>query len=174
MTRASLRPRVRSAVTALVALLVGLAAIAQSTDDAAPALHAPTPAGFAVVEVVLDTGATPLAAWQIELTTSARLVGIEGGDHPAYAKPAFYDPAALSDAGGGRIILAAFNTAAPADLPTGPTLIARFHVAVDGGDAAPTIRTTRLIVAADAAGDPIPGTSASVRFADDTRPGGTR
>jgi hypothetical protein len=58
------------------------------------------------VDVYIDTGDQPLAAFQFELTSNAKIVGIENGvldDTPPY-----YDPAALQ---GGRIIVADFTTA---------------------------------------------------------------
>jgi hypothetical protein len=85
---------------------------------------------FATLDVTIDPHGTPLAAWQVEVTADAaavKLAGIEGGDHPAYREPAFYDPAALNQ---NRVILAAFNTSA--DLPSKTFRAARLHVQIAG------------------------------------------
>ncbi|MCX5671268.1 MAG: hypothetical protein NTU94_08140 [Planctomycetota bacterium] len=85
---------------------------------------------FAAVDVWIDSGAQALAAWQFELaaeTGSVKIVGIEGGEHPAFKTPPYYDPAAMQH---DRVILAAFSTGR--DLPTGRTRVARIHVQVTG------------------------------------------
>ena len=87
---------------------------------------------FTTVDVVLDSGSSPLAAWQIEVEDPAgraKIVGIEGGAHPAFAEPAHYDPRALA---GGRIVLAAFSL--EGDLPTGATRVATLHLEVRGDE----------------------------------------
>ncbi len=103
---------------------------------------------FETVQVLVDSGATPLAAWQVEfeaLGGDARLVGIEGGAHPAYPDPPYYDPAALQ---GGRVVLGAFSTAK--DFPAGRTRVATLHLRI-AGEARPDY-TARLVTAADAEG----------------------
>lgn len=98
-----------------------------------PKPHQPTPppsVRFEAVDVYVDSGDVPLAAYQFELaaeTGEITIVGIEGGEHPAFKEPPYYDPAALSK---GRIIIAAFNTGR--DLPKGKTRVARIHVQVLG------------------------------------------
>ena len=93
---------------------------------------------FEAVDVFVDSGATPLGAWQVEIKAlphggSVKLVGIEGGAG-VYKDPPYYDPAALhEDQFQDRIILAAFTTAA--DPPSGRTRVARLHVEVTGGAA---------------------------------------
>ncbi|MBI2931491.1 MAG: hypothetical protein HYY16_07550 [Planctomycetes bacterium] len=72
---------------------------------------------FAVVDVFVDSGDAPLAAWQVEVTANARIVGMEGEPVPTY------DPAALQ---GGRIVLAAFSTAEKP--PKGRVRVARLHM----------------------------------------------
>ena len=90
----------------------------------APAEPAVKPAAavrFEAVEVDIDSGDKPLAVYQLELldpTHSTVIVGIEGGEHAAFAKPPYYDPAALSR---NRVIIAAFNTGN--ELPTGKKLL---------------------------------------------------
>lgn len=132
---------------------------------------------FETVDVFVDAGSTGLAAWQIEVTPRARdgakvtLVGIEGGDHAAFAKPAYYDPAALAPAGGGRVILAAYSTGK--DVPTGRTRVARLHVMVEGGVGGAEFNVN-LKVAADSEGRAIDGASAAAAEAKDTSTGGDR
>ncbi|MBS3763923.1 MAG: hypothetical protein KGZ25_11550 [Planctomycetes bacterium] len=85
---------------------------------------------FRAVDIYVDSGDMPLAAYQMELKVvegDAKLVGIEGGEHEAFSDTPYYDPAALQ---GGRIILAAFDTGT--DLPTGRTRVARVHMRVAG------------------------------------------
>jgi hypothetical protein len=92
-----------------------------------PAARDPSPMpSFGYVDLHIDPHNHPLAAWQVEFIAkdnSATLVGIEGGDTPAYKDPPHYDPAALTHS---RIILAAYST--PDDLPTTKTRVARLHL----------------------------------------------
>lgn len=106
---------------------------------------------FEAVDVFIDSGDQALAAWQLELQSTAKsveIVGIEGGQHAAFSEPAYYDPEAMN---GNRVVLAAFSTAK--DLPSGKTRVARIHVQCEGRNLM-EYRTT-LIVAADAAGQEI-------------------
>lgn len=92
---------------------------------------------FKAIHIYLDPQAQPLAAYQFEFNAafpegtngSVKLVGIEGGEHAAFAEPPHYDPQALH-ADVPRIIIAAFNTGDA--LPTGKTRIATLHVQVIG------------------------------------------
>lgn len=82
---------------------------------------------FRAVDIHVDSGTTPLAAYQLELAATngvARIVGIEGGEHPAFRQPPFYDPKALQHE---RVIIAGFSTAVATDLPTGKTRVATIH-----------------------------------------------
>lgn len=111
-------------------------------------LRVPPKMRFAPVHIYLDSGNKPLAAYQFELkatTGQIRIVGVEGGEHPAFQESPYYDPAALMNE---RIIIAAFNTGD--DLPTGRTRIATIHLQVLG-DAEPQYELD-LAVAADADG----------------------
>jgi hypothetical protein len=113
-------------VVGLTLILVLHAVLVADTSGAVPSRFA-----FEAVEVYLDTGDRPLAAFQFELTDpagAARIVGVEGGAHPAFARPPYYDPAALQ---GGRIIIAAFSTGR--SLPTGRTRIATLHMLIEAG-----------------------------------------
>ena len=88
----------------------------------------------------------------LELTSRSKgieIVGIEGGEHPAFAEPAYYDPRAMSN---NRVILGAFNTGN--NLPNGRSRVARVHVRVKG----PGNRLwhTELTTSANADGKRIP------------------
>jgi hypothetical protein len=108
------------------------------------------PAGrFTPVAVYVDSGAAPLAAYQVEITApGAEIAGVEGGEAAAFRAAPYYDPAALR---GGRIVLAAFDTGK--DLPRGRTRVATLHM-YEPGSTAPAYETT-LIVAASTDGEPI-------------------
>jgi len=98
---------------------------------------------FRPVDVWLDSGGQPLAAYQVEITAGpdAAIVGVEGGAG-AFAEPPHYDPAALR---GGRIILAAFTTTAGA--PQRRTRVATLHMR-ESGDAQPSYRAVVMVAAA--------------------------
>jgi len=85
---------------------------------------------FAWVDAVIDPQGQPLAAYQFELkaeSADVTLVGVEGGEHPAYVEPPYYDPKANLQ---NRIVIAAFNTGE--DLPKTRTRVARVMVRVSG------------------------------------------
>ncbi len=110
---------------------------------------------FQAVHVFVDTGAEPLAAYQLDLratTGNVRIVGIEGGEHAAFADPPYYDPTAIQ---GDRVIIGAFSTARAGTLPVGRTRIATIHVRVTG-DRQPEYEA-ELSVVATADGGAIPG-----------------
>lgn len=92
--------------------------------------EAQPPVRFKAVDVYVDSGDEPLAAYQFEFaaeTGEIKIVGIEGGEHAAFKEPPYYDPAALSK---NTIIIAAFNTGQ--NLPRDKTRVARLHVQVMG------------------------------------------
>jgi hypothetical protein len=120
---------------------------AASAPSTAPA-EAGGPSRFSAVHVYVDSGDKPLAAYQFELTAksgSAKLVGLEGGDHAAFRQPPYYDPRALLN---DKVIVAAFSTAA--DLPKNKTRVATLMVRV-AGQGEPTY-DARLTAAATADG----------------------
>jgi hypothetical protein len=83
---------------------------------------------FCAVDIYVDSKASPLAAYQLEFAVTngiAKIVGIEGGEHPAFHEPPFYDPKAMQHE---RVILAAFNTSN--ELPSGKTRVATIHLQV--------------------------------------------
>jgi len=137
---------------------------ASPADDAEPAATRPAAVRFTSVAVYVDSGDTPLAAYQVEVMAKGgdvKIVGVEGGAHQAFADAPRYDPAALK---GGRIIIAAFNTGK--DLPTGRTRVATVHVVISG-DAKPVYNVT-LTTAADADGRRIAPAVSLVPAKEDT------
>jgi hypothetical protein len=111
-----------------------------------------TTSRFAPVNVYIDSGNRPLAAYQFELkaaTGRIKIVGVEGGQHAAFKEPPYYDPAALAN---DHIIIGAFNTGS--DLPTGRTRIATVHLQIIG-DTEPQYKLI-LMASADSEGRDIP------------------
>jgi len=104
---------------------------------------------FFPIEIYLDAGTQHFAAYQLEIRLDgAEIVGVEGGEHPAFAGAPYYDPAAL---GTGRIKLAALSTAH--DLPTGRSRVATLHVREIGKGQAKWQTTS--VLATDSAARPI-------------------
>ncbi len=103
---------------------------------------------FKVLDIMIDAGDARLAAYQFELIApeGTVLVGVENGEHAAFADAPHYDPAAINS---GRIIVAAFNTGD--DLPSGKTRVCRLHVQETGS----VTYDISLTVAADADGNAI-------------------
>ncbi len=135
----------------LLAILVALAfarTSAQQTATNDPAVR------FHAVDVYVDSNVTPLAAYQLEFSVisgDAKIVGIEGGEHPAFSNPPFYDPKAMQHE---RVVIAAFSTASPDHLPVGKTRVAVIHVQTSE-QAAPRVEL-KLRAAADSNGNKIP------------------
>jgi hypothetical protein len=121
------------------AVQAGTTTIARPGDAAADAVR------FEAIDVFVDSRDQPLAAWQLELSCTdggVLISGIEGGEHPAFREPPYYDPRAVNN---NRVILGAFST--QDSLPTGRSRVARVHVQVTGpGD---RIWQTQLTTAAD-------------------------
>jgi hypothetical protein len=157
--RGSALGRIPAAVLAvLISLqLAFVLGVARAEDVAAPAPAGASP--FRYLDVIIDTGGKPLAAYQFELVApkGVQLVGIEGGEHKAFAHPPYYDPKALVD--GERIVIAAFDTGA--ELPSGKTRVARLSVRVADGQAKPEYHVT-LQVAASSDAKPIEGGTVSI------------
>src|SRR6185295_19470553 len=84
------------------------------------------PAHFRTVPVLVDPHGKQLGAYQIEIASDparVTLVGVEGGEHPAFNAAPYYDPTALNH---NRVIVAAFSTSS--DLPSTKTRVATLHV----------------------------------------------
>lgn len=154
----------------LIVLDAGLVVMAIAQDQPAPAapdirtvvtqIEGPADPGadtvrFEAVDLLVDSGALPLAAWQCEIQSRSpgvEIVGIEGGEHAAFVEPPFYDPRAIHN---DRVVLAAFSTAD--DLPSGRSRIARLHLQLEG--AGPSEFEVRVNVMATVDGEPIPATA---------------
>ena len=118
----------RWAFTLGFALLFGLAAqlLAQQPADEEGRTR------FCAVDIFVDSGSTPLAAYQLRFAVTngaAKIIGIEGGEHPAFRQPPFYDPKAIQNE---VAIIASFNTGPAAELPTGKTRVATIHLQTAG------------------------------------------
>lgn len=152
MGRVAVKKLCRFAFTTI--LLVALSGAQQP----APAPDAPRrPVHFLPMDVIVDSGDAPLAAYQVEVwapDAEVMLVGLEGGEHAAFAEPPYYDPVA-KERYHERLIVAAFNTAST--LPAGPTRVARLHLAVVG--AAEPRLVVKLATAATSDGTPIEATA---------------
>ena len=139
-------------LTVLLALLsLPLAGRAQPAPAPAPQDSEAPSITFATVEVFIDAGDEALAAYQLMFNAddagSVRIVGIEGGAHPVFAEPPYYDPAAMQSE---RVVIAAFSTADAEGLPRGATRVATIHVQYTGGTA--PVFETALDVAATVGG----------------------
>ncbi len=115
--------RVRSTFPLLAVLLGTLLAQPAATKDTVR---------FQAVDIFIDSKETSLAAYQLEFLVKsgdAKVVGVEGGEHPAFKDAPFYDPKAIQHE---RVIIAAFNTAAADKLPKGKTRVATMHLQITG------------------------------------------
>jgi hypothetical protein len=168
--------------------LAMFAAVACPQDG--DALNADQPSGdpvaasprFEAIDVFIDAGALPLAAWQVEFIAppgdggggggEVVIVGIEGGGHGAFPGAPYYDPEAMRHE---RAIIADFSLDDAAALPSGRVRIATIHVMIEDapgnapgeGDSAPSPRfEARVRAAADAQGAAIEGAAVTLQ----TRP----
>jgi hypothetical protein len=126
--------------TVLLCVLAGLLTAQPATTSTAPR--------FAYVDVVIDPAGKPLAAYQFEFTggVGCQIVGVEGGEHPAFAAAPYYDPAAMQ---ADRVIAAAYSTAE--QLPAGKTRVSRLHLRLSGEPA----YQVRLVTAGSTDGKPM-------------------
>jgi len=111
------------------------------------------PRRFRAVDLFVDSGNQPLAAYQLSFACAAadaKIVGIEGGEHSAFADPPYYDPKAMQN---NRVVVAAFNTASSEQLPSGRTRIATIHIQTSAS--APRQYKLTVEAAATPAGEPI-------------------
>jgi hypothetical protein len=149
----------KAAFCGLVVIFLTLLAVTWGGNAQQPAQVIPT-AGpetgrFMVVDVMVETGQHPLAAYQIQVAGTnsngaVKVAGIEGGEPAAFRSAPYYDPAAMQ---GERVILGAFSTAPAAQLPRGEMRIATVHCLVSG-DSRPVFRAT-VSAAATTDGQPI-------------------
>lgn len=110
----------------ILVLLLAAPIIAQEAALTSQPIH------FRAVDVLVDSKGKPLAAYQLEVSArkgTVKIVGIEGGEHPVFKDPPFYDPKAMQHE---RVIIAAFSTARAERLPRGRTRVATIHVQVTG------------------------------------------
>jgi len=108
---------------------------------------------FCAVDIFVDSGRTPLAAYQLRFAVTngvAKIAGIEGGEHPAFRQPPFYDPKAVQNE---VAIVASFCTAEAAELPKGKTRVATIHLRATG--TRPPQIDLKLQTAADTQGNKI-------------------
>jgi hypothetical protein len=142
-----------TSIVMTVALLVSAQQPPPTRDETRPAEEVTRGTHhFTAVDIYIDAGDQPLAAYQLELsagTGAFRIVALESGEHPAFSRPPYYDPAALSRR---RIIIAAFST--DDHLPTGKTRVARVHLQTIGNQTPQY--NVRLHLAATADGKKIP------------------
>src|SRR5262245_34974792 len=132
----------------LIAMIL-VSALAQSTSAQTNA----APVRFRAVDIYVDSKDKPLAAYQLDFSViggGAKIVGIEGGERPAFAEPPYYDPTAMQQE---RVIIAAFSTNAVNALPTGKTRVATIHLQLSG--ATEPEYNLKLQAAADADGNRI-------------------
>jgi len=116
-----------------------------------------SPVRFRAVDIYVDSSNTPLAAYQLQFSVTnavAKIVGIEGGTHPAFRQPPYFDPKAIQQE---RVIIAAFNTDKPENLPTGRTRVATIHLEIIGAER--PAYELKLQTAGDSAGNKIPVTA---------------
>jgi hypothetical protein len=115
--------------------------------------HAEDAAHFRTVDIFVDAGGKPLAAYQLEFHAkrgNVKIVGIEGGADAVFKDPPYYDPKAMQQE---RVIIAAFSTEAEAKLPKQKTRVASIHVLVSGEENPDY--AVKLTVAADSNGKKI-------------------
>jgi len=140
---------IRTLVTLLCAGVLALLAGAGVRPAVQDRAEAGAPVRFEAHNVVIDPAGRALGAYQVEFRATrgdVTIVGVEGGEHAAFAQAPFYDPAAIQNE---RAILGAFST--DAALPDAPTRVARVHVRI-AGDVAPEF-AVELHAAADAEGE---------------------
>jgi hypothetical protein len=135
-----------------VLIVIWLCALAAPLFAQRPGVEEPR-VHFCAVDVYVDATNAPLAAYQLEFAATngvAKIVGIEGGEAPAFREAPFYDPKAMQRE---RVIIAAFSTESTDHLPSGKTRVATIHLQISGADA-PAFEV-KLKTAADSNGNKI-------------------
>ncbi len=119
-------------VSALIVVYVLGARTALSEEPVAAQARAGEAVRFMAVHVFIDSHEAPLAAYQFDLIgrgSDVKIVGLEGGEHPAFADAPYYDSKAMM---GDRVIAAAFSTKSAGELPAGRVRVATVHLQVEG------------------------------------------
>jgi len=91
---------------------------------------------FAALDIYLTT-TEPVAAWQFELSDQhglMKVVGVEKGDSPAFARAPYYDREAVRLGEADRIVVADYSLANNDELPFGRIRIATVHLMLSGDD----------------------------------------
>lgn len=116
---------------------------------------------FEALDVFVDSGTVPLAAYQLEVRAVgegvAKLVGVEGGERGAFQSPPYYDPAILHAESAERVVLLSYSLKPDSELPRGETRVARLHLQVQ--NAATLTYLCTLAVAGDSEAREIKATS---------------
>ena len=110
---------------------------------------------FMPLDIYIDSGGEPLAAYQFELRYDSwaySIAGIEGGEG-ALGEAPYYDPRGMET---GRIVIASFTT--DPNPPSGRVRVATVHVAVDEDVSAEEDFSATLMIAAGPAENPIEAT----------------
>ncbi|MEN8149987.1 MAG: hypothetical protein ABFS86_09195 [Planctomycetota bacterium] len=137
---------------------LALAALVHAT----PASGDPEPR-FVALDLRIDAGEAPLAAWQVEVTydpATTKVLSLEGGETEGFREAPHHDRRGLE---GGRIVIASYvpaDTAAPA----GETRVARLHLQTTGEVGAPRVR---LVTAARPGGAKIEARATLASSTDD-------
>ncbi len=123
-------------------------------------------ARFVAVDIFIDSGQSPLAAYQVDFSATddgpVKVVGVEGGDvGPFHAAP-YYDERAIQSE---RVIIGALSTLPPDQLPRGSVRVARIHLM--SSSATPTCTLT-LTTAAGADAERIAATALWTLVQEDT------
>ncbi len=111
---------------------------------------------FTHVDLYVDSGAAALHAWQLRLSDPsgrAKVVGVEGGQDPAWQHPPYHDPEALQR---GEIVLAAYSLDGG---PSGRQRVARVHLAIDGAADVDFLLVLQTAASAEGA---LPGARATI------------
>ncbi len=110
----------------------------------------PAAVSFRALDLWVDSGEVPLAAYQVAVTydkKQVKILALEGGPPGPFNAAPYYDDAGKQ---GGRIVLASFTTDDDR-APSGRTRVGRLHLMVTGGDDGPAC-TVELITAAKPGG----------------------
>ena len=126
----------KTRITAVLMLLLASTMAVQSQLTAPPDQQ-PWPR-FAAVDVFVNSGDQPLAAFQFELRAKSGLitvVGVEEGEHDALQGDCFYfDRPVIGLGQSNRVIVGAFTTAQADALARGKQCVATIHVMIDSAD----------------------------------------